>query len=492
MSSAAEKAPPTNRWAALIVLCAGFLMIILDQTIVNVALPSIQSDLGFSPSNLAWVVNAYLIAFGGLLLLAGRLGDLLGRKNLFVVGVVVFTGASLWCGAATSQGMLIAARFVQGAGGAISSAVILGMLVTLFPDPAGQAKAIGIYSFVGSGGAAIGLLAGGALTQGINWSWIFYVNVPIGVIVVIAGMKLLSKDEPQGLGAGVDYLGSVLVTGALMVGVYTILKVEEHGWLSGHTLGLGAVAILLLAAFIGRQATAKTPLMRLSILRVPNLSAANGVLALMLAGMFGQFFLGTLYLQRVLGYEPLEIGLSFLPLAVLIGVLSMTVSPQLNMRFGLKAVLLPSLAFIAGGLALFGRAPVGGSYVQDVLPALVLLGIGGGLAFPALVGLAMSNARPEDSGLASGINNTMQQIGGAVGLAILATLAASRTDKATEDGKDLVHAVTEGYHLAFMVSAGLVTAALVVAAVVIRTPKAPQGGAVEPADEQQAVPTVIA
>jgi EmrB/QacA subfamily drug resistance transporter len=468
-----------SRWLALIVLCAGFLMIILDQTIVNVALPSIQSDLGFSQASLAWVVNAYLIAFGGLLLLAGRLGDLIGRKKVFLGGLLVFTAASLWCGLAGSAEMLIAARFAQGAGGAIASAPILGMVVTLFPDPKGQAKAIGIYSFVGSGGAAIGLLAGGVLTQAISWNWIFYVNVPIGILVAVIGARVLDGENGIGLGKGADVVGSVLVTGALMLGVYTILKVEEYGWGSGHTLGFGALAVLLLALFIWRQAAAKNPLISLRIFKTPNLSGANLVLALMLAGMFGQFFLGSLYLQRVLAFTPVEIGLAFLPVAVAIGILSMTVSPRVIMRFGMKATLIPALLCIVAGLALLGRAPVDGTYVADVLPALLLLGTGGGLAFPALVGLAMSGAAPEDSGLASGINNTTQQVGGALGLAVLASLAAGRTQGETAAGLQQVDALTSGYHLAFFTASGIVLAGVVLAFFILRNPG---GGAAPAAD----------
>ncbi|MFW6695330.1 MFS transporter [Streptomyces sp. MAR4 CNX-425] len=483
MSSAAATAPPKSPWAALIVLCTGFLMIILDQTIVNVALPSIQSDLGFSSTDLAWVVNAYLIAFGGFLLLAGRLGDLLGRKNVFITGVGVFTAASVLCGAANSQEMLIAARFVQGMGGAISSSVILGMVVTLFKEPAGQARAIGVYSFVGAGGAAAGLLAGGLLTEWINWHWIFYVNVPIGILIAFFGVKVLDRETGIGLDKGADVLGAVLVTGTLMLGVYTILKIEQYGWGSAHTLGFGALSLALLGAFIWRQATAKTPILSLKIFRVPNLAGANLVLALMLAGMFAHLFLGALYLQRVLGFEPISIGLAFLPVAGTIGILSMTVSPRLNMKFGMKAVLLPSLLFIAAGLALLGQAPADGQYAVDVLPALLLLGTGGGLAFPALVGMAMSGAKPEDSGLASGINNTTQQVGGAVGLAILATLSASRIESATDEGDTLPEALTAGYNLAFTVAAGIVLLGFVIAIIVLRSPGGAPAAEPETADE---------
>jgi EmrB/QacA subfamily drug resistance transporter len=493
--SPVELSPQKSRWPALIVLCAGFLMIILDQTIVNVALPSIQLDLHFTQASLAWVINAYLIAFGGLLLLAGRIGDLIGRKRVFVGGLVVFTAASAWCGLAQSEAMLIAARFAQGAGGAIASAVILGMVVTLFPEPAGQAKAIGIYSFVGSGGASIGLLAGGVLTQAISWHWIFYVNVPIGIIVLIVGSKVLDRDKGIGLGAGADVIGSVLVTGALMIGVYTILKVQDYGWLSAHTLGFAVLTLVLLGGFLWRQVAAKNPLMSLRIFRTPNLGGANLVLGLMLAGMFGQFFLGSLYLQRVLQLSPIAIGLAFLPVAVTIGVLSMSVSPRVNMRFGMKAVLIPSLLFIVAGLALLGRAPADGHYFTDVFPALLLLGIGGGLAFPALVGLGMSGAKPEDSGLASGINNTTQQVGGALGLAVLATLAASRTSSAQAAGAHQADALTAGYHVAFMTASGIVALGVILAMIVLRTPaaiaKAAQAKAEAPALEDAVVESQV-
>jgi EmrB/QacA subfamily drug resistance transporter len=463
-----DSARSTSPWVALLVLCAGFLMIILDQTIVNVALPSIQEDLGFSQTSLAWVVNAYLIAFGGLLLLAGRLGDLIGRKRVFLTGLVLFVLASLWCGFATSQQMLIVARFAQGVAGALTSSVILGMVVTLFTDSHGQAKAIGIYSFVGAAGASTGLLLGGVLTQALSWHWIFFVNVPIGVLVLVLGVRVLETDRGIGLRQGADVLGAALVTAALMLGTYAILTATDYGLGSGHTLGFGLVAVVLLAGFIARQARVATPLMPLRLFRSRNLSGGNLVLGLMLAGMFSHLFLGSLYLQRVLGYSPLEIGLAFLPVAVTIGGLSVGLSARLNGRFGERAVLLPSLLFIAAGLALLGRAPVGASYVADVLPAFLCLGIGGGLAFPALVTLAMSGATPSDSGLASGINNTTQQVGGALGLAVLATLASSRTDDLLAQGLHEVAALDGGYDLGFATAAGIVLAAAALALLILR------------------------
>jgi EmrB/QacA subfamily drug resistance transporter len=457
-----------SRWLALVVLCAGMLMVILDQTIVNVALPTIQEDLGFSAAGLAWVVNAYLIAFGGLLLLAGRLGDLIGRRSIFLAGLAVFTLASLLCGLSGSPEMLIAARFVQGVGGALSSAVILGMIVTMFPQPGEQAKAIGIFSFVASAGASIGLLAGGVLTQALDWHWIFFVNVPIGLAALVFARRLIEPETGLGLSAGADLPGAVLVTGALMLGVYTIVD--------AHSVLLGALAAALLAAFVWRQATAERPLLRLGILRSRNVAGANLTQMLMIAGMLGVFFLAVLYLQRVLGYDAVKTGAAFLPISLSIGVLSVGFSARLNSRFGPRAVLLPALASIVAGLVLLARVPVDGHYIVDLLPAMLLLGIGGGLTFPALMTLAMSGVAPEDSGLASGLVNTTQQVGGALGLAVLATVASERTGGAT--GND---ALLSGYHLAFAVAAGFVVAAVAVAALVLRAePVAEREEAAEP------------
>jgi EmrB/QacA subfamily drug resistance transporter len=461
-----------SRWIALVVLCAGMLMIILDQTIVNVALPAIQSDLGFSQSSLAWVVNAYLIALGGLLLLAGRMGDLVGRKRIFLAGLALFTVASVLCGASQTEAMLIGARFVQGIGAALTSAVILGMIVTMFPEPREQATAIGIYSFVASAGASIGLLAGGLITQAINWHWIFFVNAPIGVVAAVLALRLLEPDPGLGLRAGADVLGAALVTAALMLGVYAIVGTVDHGWGSAHTLGLGALAAALLAGFVARQATASRPLVPLRIFRSRNVSGANVVQALMVAGMLGMFFLATLYLQGVLHYDAVQTGAAFLPVSLGIGVLSLGFSARLITRLGARAVLLPGLALLVGGLVLLTGAPVGGDYATDLLPAMVLLGAGAGLAFPALVTLAMSGATAADSGLASGLVNTTQQVGGALGLAVLATLSTSRTNSLLADGESAASALTGGYHLAFAIAAGLVLAAIAVAATVLRGERA--------------------
>jgi EmrB/QacA subfamily drug resistance transporter len=452
-----------KRWMALYVLCVGMLMIVLDATIVNVALPSIQGDLGFSQSNLAWVVNAYLIAFGGLLLLAGRLGDLIGQRRVFLIGLAVFTSASLLCAVAQSQGVLIGARFVQGVGGALTSAVILGMIVTMFPEPREQAKAIGIYTFVAVAGGSIGLIVGGVLTEAINWHWIFFVNLPIGVATGLFALRLVEGGAGMGLRQGADIPGAVLLTAGLMLGVYTILEVEKQGWGSTQTIGLGAVAIALLGAFLARQARIDNPLMPLRLFRSRNVSGANFVQAFLVVGMFGMFFLGALYMQRILGYGALEVGLAYLPATVVMGAMSFRFSARLNMRYGPKATLIPSMVAIAAGMLLFARTPVEASYVVDLLPPMVLMGIGAGLSFPSLMTLAMSGATPSDSGLASGLVNTSVQVGGAVGLAVLATLATERTDGLLAQGESTASALNSGYHLAYLIGALLVAVAIVVA-----------------------------
>ena len=457
-----------RRWMALYVLCGGLLMIVLDATIVNVALPSIKEELGFSQSSLAWVVNAYLIAFGGLLLLAGRLGDLIGQRRVFLIGLAVFTGASLLCAAAQSQGVLIGARFVQGAGGAIASAVILGMIVTMFPEPREQAKAIGVYSFVASAGASIGLLAGGALTEAINWHWIFVINLPIGIAIAVASLRLVQDGDGIGLDQGADMLGAALITGGLMLGVYTILEAGGHGFGSPHTLGLGSVSIALLAAFTIRQGRVANPLMPLRLFQSRNVAGANAVMALLVVGFFSMFFLGALYMQEILGYDALGVGLAFLPSCVVMGTLSLGYAERLIMGIGPRAALVAGLAAAAAGLLLFARAPVDGSYWIDVAPVMVLLGTGAGLAFPALMTLAMSGATQSDAGLASGLVNTTVQVGGAIGLAVLATLATERSDGLLAEGERTAAALTSGYHLAYLIGAALIAVAIVVAVAVLR------------------------
>ena len=486
----APTAPPVlagsadpGRWRALAVLCGGMLMTILDQTIVNVALPSIQEDLGFSRSGLAWVVNAYLVAFGGLLLLSGRLGDLAGRRNVLVAGLSVFTAASLLCGVATSPGQLVAARFVQGVGGALASAVILGMIVTLFPDPGERARAIGAFSFSAAAGGAIGNLVGGLVTEALDWHWVFLVNVPLGLAVVLLTLRTVAPDRGIGLRAGFDLAGAALVTSGLMVGVSAIVGAAEHGWASARTLGTGALAVALLAGFVVRQATAATPLLPLRLFRSRTLTGANVVQALMVSGGFAYLFLTALYTQQVLGYGAAQVGAAILPTAIVIGVISLGLSARLVASVGPRRMVLGGLGLMAAGLALLARLPVDGGYVVDVLPAALVLGAGFGLAMPALTGLGMTGATESDSGVASGLFSTTQQIGGAFGLAVLATLAAARTDDRLAAGLAEPAALAAGYRLAYSVAAGIVLVALGVAAVLLRSGDQP---AAEDAQPKQA------
>ncbi|MFD8532347.1 MFS transporter [Streptosporangium canum] len=446
------------------------LMTILDGSIVTVAMPAIQRDLGFSPAGLSWTVNAYLIAFGGLLLLAGRLGDLIGRKAMFLAGNAVFTAASLLAGAATGPGMLIAARFLQGVGSAMASAVVLGILVTLFTGAEERAKAIGVFSFTGAAGASIGQVLGGVLTDALSWNWIFFVNLPIGLATIVLAIRALPDERGVGLAAGADIIGAVLVTSGLMLGIYTVIKIEQYGWLAAHTLGLGAVSLALLVAFVARQATARTPLMPLRILRSRNVSGANLVQMLTLSAMFAFQIIVALYMQKVLGYGALATGLAMLPAAVAIGGVSLSVSARLNARFGERAVLLTGLALLLGAMGWLTRVPVNADYVTDLLPVMLLIA-GGGLVLPALTTLGMSGARADDAGLASGLFNTTQQIGMAVGVAVLSTLAASRTEELLSAGSAEAAALTGGYHLAFGVAAALLVAAFIVAFTVLRQPR---------------------
>lgn len=466
--NAARRPGTPSRRAALAVLCAGQLMVVLDGTIVSVALPSIQADLGYSPSGLAWVVNAYLVPFGGLLLLAGRVGDLVGRKRVFVTGLVLFTAASLLCGAATTPGLLPAARFLQGTGGAVLSAVTLGMVVALFPEPKERAKAIGVYGFVQSAGGSIGLLAGGALTQALDWHWIFFVNLPVGVVASVLAARTLRDERGPGLGRSTDVLGALLVTAALMLGVYAIVGAGDHGWGSAHTLGSGGGALTLLAAFALRQARAADPLLPLRVLRSRRTAGALTAQALMVAGMFGFQFLTVLYLQKVLRFDQVDTGLGVFPVSVVIGALSLGAAPRLIARFGPVRVLVPGLVLVAGGLALLGEVPAHGAYASDVLPALFPLGAGFALAMPSLATLAMSAAAPGDSGIASGLFNTAQQVGAAFGLAVISTLASSRTADLLDGGSGAAEALADGYRLGFRVGALFVLGALVAAVTVLR------------------------
>ncbi len=475
-----------TRWYALVVLCMGTLMIVLDTTIVNVALPSIRDDLGFSSTSLAWVVNAYLLTFGGFLLLGGRLGDLYGHRRLFLSGIGLFTAASLACGLSTSQESLIIARAVQGVGGAIASAVSLSLTMMLFTENADRAKAMGIFGFVASGGGSIGVLLGGVLTDVLDWHWIFLVNIPIGVAVVLLSLRLLPGRSGEAGTGRLDVAGAVTVTAALMLAVYAIVNGNQNGWTSAETLGLLAASVALLALFVGIEARISAPLVPLGLFRSRNLSISNVIGVLWAASMFAWFFLSALYLQLVLGYTPLKVGLAFLPGNVIMGIMSVAVSARLVMRFGIKRPLATGLFVAAAGLLWLARAPVDGNYVIDVLPSMVLLGFGAGIAFNPVLLAAMSDVEPAEAGLASGLVNTSFMMGGALGLAVLASLAASRTDTLTAAGHSHLSALTGGYHLAFVFGAIFAAAAATIGVTLLRTSEQPADPhAAEPAAEQR-------
>ncbi len=461
-----------TKWLALFVLALGDLLIVLDISIVNVALPSIREDLGFSEASLAWVINAYTLTFGGLLLLAGRLGDLFGQRRMFVLGVGLFTVASLACGLATSQAMLIGARAVQGIGGAVVAAVALSLIMLLFTEPAERAKAMGVIGFVAAGGGSIGVLAGGVLTDLLSWNWIFLVNLPVGVAVVVFCLLLLPGGSGQRSESRLDLAGAVTVTASLMLAVYAIVNGNEQGWTSGRTLGLLGAAVAGLALFLTIEARVAEPLMPLGLFRLRSVAASNVVGVLWSAAMFAMFFLSALYLQLVLGYSPLEVGLAFLPANLLMGAFSLGLSAKLVLRYGVKRPLVGGMALVAIGLGLFARAPVDGSFAVDVLPSMLVLGVGIGMAMNPLLLAAMSDVKPEDSGLASGVVNTSFMMGGALGLAVLASVAAARTG----DGGSLA-ALVDGYHAAFLIGTVFAVAAGAVAAIFLRS------GAPAPAHE---------
>jgi len=478
----AESPQPAHdhRWAALAVLCMGALMIVLDSTIVNVALPSIRTDLGFSESSLAWVVNAYLLTFGGFLLLGGRLGDLFGHRRVFLIGIAVFTLASLACGLAGSQTFLVAARGVQGLGGAVVTAVALSLIMNLFTEPADRAKAMGVYSFVCAGGGSVGVLLGGLLTGGLSWHWIFLVNIPIGLIVIAATLKLLPASRGPGEGQ-LDIAGSITVTASLMLAVYAIVNGNEAGWTSLTTLGLLGLAVALLLAFLWIEARVSAPLMPLSLFRLRNVAVANAVGVLWAAAMFAWFFLSALYMQLVLKYSPMQVGLAFLPSNLIMAAFSLGLSAKLVMRFGIRWPLAIGLGLATIGLLLFARAPVGGDFVSDVLPGMLLLGLGAGIAFNPLLLAAMSDVSPAESGLASGMVNTAFMMGGALGLAILASLAASRTSSRIAAGSELIAAQADGYHLAFLVGAVFGLTAALLGGLLLRTPAKQAAEGAQPA-----------
>jgi EmrB/QacA subfamily drug resistance transporter len=468
-----------TRWLALYVLCLGDLMIVLDGTIVNVALPTIRDDLGFSQTSLAWVVNAYLLTFGGFLLLGGRLGDLFGQRKLFLIGIGLFTAASLGCGLSTSQEALVTMRAVQGLGGALVSAVAFSLVITLFTETAERAKAMGIFGFVLSGGGVAGVLAGGILTDLLSWHWIFLVNIPVGALVFFLSLRLLPP-VPGTAGGRLDIAGAVTVTGALMLAVYAIVNGNDTGWLTAQTLGLLGAAVLLIAVFLLIESRIASPLVPLGIFRNRNLSTANVVGMVLAAGLFAYFFFSALYMQIVLDYTPLEVGLAYLPGTVLWGISSLY-SDRLVMRFGIKPPLLAGLSLMILGLMLFARAPVDGSWAVDILPATLALGLGAGIAFNPILLAAMSDVAPQQAGLASGVVNTAFMMGGALGLAVLASLAQYRTDSLLDSGTDFVAATNAGYHAAFVLGIGFLAAAALVSGLVLRATTAPVHA--EPAPE---------
>jgi EmrB/QacA subfamily drug resistance transporter len=459
-------------------------MMVLDATIVNVALPALQRDLHFSQANLAWVIDAYMIAFGSFLLLAGRLGDLLGRKRTFLTGLVVFTLASVACGLADDQLLLIGARFIQGLGGAVASAAVLALLVTEFPQPRERAIAMSVYTFIIAGGGSIGLLAGGVLTQALSWHWIFFINVPIGIATFVLGRALINETERVGLGQRIDVVGAALVTVALMLGVYAIVKATEYGWLSVHTLGFGAVSLALLGVFAAVESRVPNPMFPPRIVRVPGLMASSVVRGFLVTGMFSTFLLGVLYLQHVHGYGALRTGLAFLPTTLALGGLSVGVTARLMTRFGPLRVLLAGLTGITAALVLLSQLPAHTDYFPTIFVPFVLLGLGAGLSFLPLTTIAMAEVPIADAGLASGIVNASLQISGAIGIAALGTIAAERSKVLTGLGQHQLQALTGGFHLSWAIGAGAVVAGAVIALVWLRRPPA-QAEPVAVRDQQQ-------
>ncbi|MGN2242620.1 DHA2 family efflux MFS transporter permease subunit [Frateuria sp. GZRR33] len=469
-----------GRWLALTVLCLGVLMIVLDTTIVNVALPSIRAELGFSEATLAWVVNAYVLTYGGFLLLGGRLGDLFGHRKLFLLGLTLFTLASLACGMAGSREWLVIARGIQGLGGAVVTAVALSLIMDLFTEPAERAKAMGVYGFVCAGGGSVGVLLGGLLVSTLSWHWVFLVNLPIGLAVFVASLRLLpavhgSSSDMRHLDVG----GALAVTSALILAVYAIVDGNQAGWLSARTLGMLAVAVALFVLFLVIETRVRAPLVPLKLFRLRNLAIANVVGVLWAGAMFAWFFLSALYLQLVLGYGPMEVGLAFLPGNLVMAACSLGLSARIVMRFGIRRPLAGGLLVAAVGLALFARAPADGHFLVDVLPGMVLLGLGAGIAFNPVLLAAMNDVEPRDSGLASGIVNTAFMMGGALGLAVLASLAAARTGTALEAGAAQAVALNAGYRVAFLAGTGFAVLAALLGGLLLRPRVAVAAGAME-------------
>ncbi len=474
-----------RRWIALVVVCLAMFMNALDGSIVNVALPDIQRSLHFSQSDLTWVVDAYLISFGSFLLMAGRLGDLIGRKKVFLAGVTLFTLASIACGSAGSQAVLVAARFVQGMGGALSASVIVAIIVTEFPSPVERGKAMSAYVFVAVGGGSIGLLAGGVLTQALSWHWIFFVNVPVGIATVILGRLLIVENVGLGIKHGVDWLGSVLVTLAVMVAIYGVVAAARVGWGSAETLGCLAGALVLLAAFIVLESRLSNPIMPLRILKLRTLTGSSVIRGCIITGMFATFFVGALYFEHVLGYSPLKTGLAFLPQAVVMAILSSGITARLVNRFGPKPVMYPAMAAAVVGLILLASAGQHADYFPRIFVSIVLLGLGAGASFMPLLQIGMSEIPNADAGLGSGVVNVSQQMAGAIGLAVLSTVAANRTRSLVASGHGLLHSLTLGYQLALYLAAASVLLGLVLAPIVLRTTESPEEAAAHIAENMQ-------
>ena len=468
-----------RRWLALIVVCLAMLMNVLDTTVVNVALPKIQHDLHFTQAGLAWVIDAYLVAFAGFLLLSGRLGDLIGRKRVFLTGLAIFTAASAVCGLANSQGLLVAARFVQGMSGALSASVILAIIATEFPDARERARAMSAYIFVAVGGGSIGLLAGGVITEALSWHWIFFINLPIGAMALILGVLLVQENKGLGVRDGVDVLGSLLVTAGLMLGVYAIVKASDYGLGSLRTLGVGAVALALIGAFFALEARVRKPIMPLRILRVRGLISSSVVRGFLFVGMYACFFLGTLYLEHVLGYGALQTGLAFLPMTLVVAALSSGVTARLITRFGPWQTMMPAMALTLVGLLLLSQAGPHAGYFPTVFIAFLLMGMGMGTASVPLLTIAMADVPSADAGLASGVVNVSMQVSGALGVAVLGTISADHTRALIAAGSPLAGALTSGYHVAFLVAAASVGVGMLVSVVLLRPSRRAARGRLE-------------
>lgn len=461
--------PDRRRWLALVVVCMAQLMIVLDTTIVNVALPQIQRDLHFTQGNLTWVINGFLVTFGSLMLLAGRLGDLLGRKRVFMLGVSIFTVASVLCGFAPSQGVLIGARLIQGVGAALQSSVILAIIVTEFPEPADRARAMSAYVFTAVAGGSLGLLAGGVLTQALNWHWIFFVNIPIGAATLALGGSLIPRDTGAGLRHGVDWLGSALVTLALMSGIYAIVQATGHGWTSQQVFAPAALAVALMAGFLTLESRIANPIMPLRILRIRSLVGSSVVRGFIVTGMYSVFFLGTLYLERVLHFSALQTGLAFLPWTVTVGILSLGVTARLVARFGAMRVLVTGMTAVIAGMALLISTSTHTAFFPTLFVAYFAIGLGIGTAFMPLLTIGMSDVPAADAGLGSGIINVSQQVAGAFGLAVLGTIATNHTKALVAAHHPVAASMVSGYHVAFVIGAIVMVVGIVVALVVLRT-----------------------